>query len=335
MRKRKNISSSVSHHLLLTITLFPFLVDRVWIQFLAEMLRSMVERDVLQYSTESRCWTYNLNAIRSEAVSNDVILLLRSKLRSLSKRIQRALMVSSTFGICMSKRIVERLSSTQKYADIEQELLEAVSSGYMESIDGSYRFTHDSVREASYSLINPDDREEYHFRVGMELLLVHSEDEDDDAILYPMADQLKHGVSSSSLIDSTDSRIRLAELFEKVGQKAMSSSDFSQASFYFDSSKSLLPEGHWVSHYRFSIRLYLSLGHASYSTGSLAVAEESWTSVIENGRILGTVCYLFGLVLFYHILLPRNPDQSSLCCSFQHLRGQTGRSLFYEHSLTL
>src|SRR5210317_1361968 len=139
----------------------------------------------------------------------------------------------------------------------------------MESVDGSYRFTHDSVREASYSLISPDNREEYHFRVGMELLLVRSEDEDDDAILYPMADQLKHGVSSSSsLINSTGSRIRLAELFEKVGQKAMSSSDFSQASSYFVSSKSLLPEGHWVSHYRFSIRLYLSLGHASYSTGS-------------------------------------------------------------------
>ena len=48
---------------------------------------------------------------------------------------------------------MEHLSKTPKYNGIENRINQAVEEGFIRKIDNKFRFVHDKVREAAYSLL--------------------------------------------------------------------------------------------------------------------------------------------------------------------------------------
>mmetsp|Transcript_2313 Transcript_2313/g.4913 ORF Transcript_2313/g.4913 Transcript_2313/m.4913 type:complete len:750 (-) Transcript_2313:2259-4508(-) len=185
--------------------------------FAIEFLRSLVDRNMMKFSFEKRCWTYDLTQIRSETVTDNVLHLLTIKIMSLPDNIQQALKVASSFGIFLDNTLVECLSNSAKYSDIERNLRHAVSGGYIEDNESGYKFVHDKVREAAYGLINEDELDQFHFNIGVELLSC-STGQKMGAIMFPMADQINHRVPS--LIESVDLRIDIASLNFKAGKKS-------------------------------------------------------------------------------------------------------------------
>lgn len=59
-------------------------------------------------------------------------------------------------------------------ADMHDHLWEAVRSGLIFRADNSYRFLHDRVQEAAYSLILKEQRAEAHLRIGTLLATPHA-----------------------------------------------------------------------------------------------------------------------------------------------------------------
>lgn len=253
--------------------------------FAVEMLRSLVERQLLQFNSTQRCWTYDLNRIRSDNPSDNVLHLLTNKLMSLPENTQHALKVASSFGISIDKSLAQCLSTTANYSEIEEELHQAVSGGFMEETDTAYKFVHDKVREAAYGLISPSLLDQFHFDVGMELLECSKGSGLDDRILFPVADQIGR---VPALVESSGRQFDIAHLNVRAGRKAILHSDFSKASTYLSSAKKLLPLSHWADHYDFSLSLYLLLGKSLFSSGAKVKAEKIMNEVIKHGHSLGT-----------------------------------------------
>jgi len=119
--------------------------------FLLVFLRSLVDRRLLKYSLREKKWIWDEGKIRSEHITDNVLYLLSSKMTSLDEDIQLVLKVISCFGIKCDDRVIEHLSKTSKYTGIEDWINKAVKEGYL--LQGKFRFVHDKVREAAYSLI--------------------------------------------------------------------------------------------------------------------------------------------------------------------------------------
>jgi predicted ATPase len=72
----------------------------------------------------------------------------------LSTYIQSALKVAACFGIKIKESVVETLSSDLDYSDIRDQLDRVANEGFMVKCGTSgFKFVHDNVREAAYSLI--------------------------------------------------------------------------------------------------------------------------------------------------------------------------------------
>ena len=247
------------------------------------MLRSLVDQNVLRYDTDRRCWSCDIETIWRQGFTDKILILLSTRLSNLPSSLQMCLMVASTFGINMCEDVVTSLGKTKQYSNMKDELHKAVASGYIEEYStGAYKFVHDSVREASYNLIKLDERDQFHCKIGMELLQVYNaecQEDVDSSILLPIADQLCH--------NNLGSYFDLAELLNKAAKKAMATSDFERAQRYLTQARTLIPEDQlWGDHYDFSMQLYLSLGQAAFSSGHIELAKSSWNQVIENGRSL-------------------------------------------------
>ena len=103
--------------------------------------------------------------------------------------------------------------------ETEAQLWEALHQELIVRSEGSYRFVHDRIQEAAYSLIAEEVRAEAHLRIGR-LLHAHVPAEKREEAIFEIVSQLNRG---AGLITSEDERFQLAELNLVAGKRAKAS----------------------------------------------------------------------------------------------------------------
>src|SRR4029077_17784667 len=137
-------------------------------------------------------------------------------------------------------------------------------------LEGRYRFTHDRVQEAAYSLIPERLRVEAHLLIGR-LLAVHTPPEKREEAIFEIVNQLNRG---AALITSRDEREELAEFNLLAGQRAKATTAYASALTYLTAGEALLPEDSWERRHEFTFALELHRGECEFLTGALAEAEQ-------------------------------------------------------------
>ena len=117
-------------------------------------------------------------------------------------------------------------------------LWEAVRAGLVFRSEGAYKFLHDRVQEAAYSLIPEELRAEAHLRIGR-LLAAHTPPEKREETIFEIVNQLNRG---AALITSRDEREQLAELNLIAGKRAKASTAYASALNYLIAGAALLAE---------------------------------------------------------------------------------------------
>ena len=128
--------------------------------FVLEFMRSLVDRGLLDYNTNTYRWVWDDDDVSSMDITGNVLHLLWSKMSGLSTSIQSALKVAACFGIEVKESVLETLSAHPKHSDIRDKLDQVIRMGYMVKVGTSeFKFVHDKVREAAYSLFPEQDRD--------------------------------------------------------------------------------------------------------------------------------------------------------------------------------
>ena len=163
------------------------------------------------------------------------------------------------------------------------DLWEAVRLELVVRSEGSYRFLHDRVQEAAYSLIPEDLRAEAHLRIGR-LLAAHTPPEKREEAIFEIVNQLNRG---AALITSADEREQLAELNLIAGKRAKASTAYASALNYLIAGAALLADDCWERRHELTFALELHRAECEFLTGELAAAEERLTML--SSRAANTV----------------------------------------------
>jgi len=121
---------------------------------------------------------------------------------------------------------------------------------------------------------------QFHYDLGMLLRSTFKVHDLGDAI-FQVVDQINHGVPS---LIQPEVQVDVADLNFSAGSRAMKLSDYKTAYSYLNNALSLLPQGHWNSHYELSLRLYFLKSKAAYSRGNIEEAHRSLKQILEKGR---------------------------------------------------
>jgi predicted ATPase len=120
--------------------------------------------------------------------------------------------------------------------NLHSDLWEAVRLEFIVRLAGSYKFIHDRVQEAAYSLIPEQSRAEAHLRIGR-LLVAHTSPERREEAIFEIVNQLNRGVA---LITSQEERDQIAELNLIAGKRAKASTAYASALKYLITGAALL-----------------------------------------------------------------------------------------------
>ncbi|NEQ99966.1 MAG: GAF domain-containing protein, partial [Cyanothece sp. SIO2G6] len=145
-----------------------------------------------------------------------------------------------------------------------------------------YKFLHDRIQQAAYTLIADADKQATHFKIGQRLLQSIPEDQHQTRI-FEIVNQLNFGVD---LIDSRAEKLQLAQLNLKAGQKARQSTAYQGAIHYFSVALQLLGDQPWETNYDLVLLLHNNLVMTCFVSGQFGAMEGYLEAIFARAQTL-------------------------------------------------
>jgi PAS domain S-box-containing protein len=247
--------------------------------FAIQFISALAEESLLRFDHASRSWTWDVSRIGSKGFTDNVVDLMLGKLNRLPVETQKALKALACLGNSAeiaTLAVVQGMSEEQVHADF----WEALRLEFIVRSEGSYKFVHDRIQEAAYSLISEQLRPEAHLRIGR-ILRVHTPAHKLEERIFEIVNQFNRG---AALIVTQGEREQVAELNLVAGKRAKSATAYVSALRYLTEGRTLLGENAREECHQLTFQLELNRAECEYLTGKLALAEEHLSALSSRAQ---------------------------------------------------
>ncbi|UQA63493.1 AAA family ATPase [Polyangium aurulentum] len=248
--------------------------------FVKRFVRSLHDNGVLAYAP-SVGWRWDLAKIDALAYTDNVVDLMVRTIQRLPAQTQEALKLAAAIGNRFDLDVlatVAECSPEEAYGRLER----AVEEGLLSASRAGYRFAHDKVQEAAYSMIPIGDRPGFHLRIGR--LLSRKLDLSDSQNIFDIVGHLN---SAGDLVATPAERLILARMNLDAAGRAEESAAFGAALRYLELGLARLPEDAWTSNYHLRLAYALKTGLMLSLSGRHDEALETLSDCLEHadGRL--------------------------------------------------
>lgn len=296
--------------------------------FTIQFLTRLAEEKLLFFDGASSSWQWDLGGIRAKGFTENVVDLMIDKLQSLP---EAALEVLKVFAYLGNQTDISNLALVHKHSvgATHEHLWPAVRLGLVLRQGSQYRFQHDRVQEAAYTLTPEDARPALHLHIGRTLLsqMTASAIEEEP---FGLVNHFDRGIE---LITDEAERNWLRQLNILAGRKAKLAVAYASAHNYFSQAVTLLPENAWEQCYQDSFGLYLALAECEYLLGNYSAADQAFgliqsqancdldrakTTILRaalyqiSGRLESAVATLLQTLQLFGFHFPQEPEAIQL-----------------------
>jgi len=236
--------------------------------FAIQFLTALVEEGLLEFDPVTGAWQWDMNRIRAKSCTDNVVDLISGNLRRLSAPTQEALIHFACLGNVAEVATLALVHGETQEA-MHAGLWEAVRAGLIFPQEGTYKFLHDRIQQAAYSLLPEEHRAGTHLRIGRVLLASMTADQLAEH-LFDVANQFNRG--AVPLVDRKE-KAEVATINLRAGRKAKASAAYAAAGTYFSAGMALLDERDWDSQYELTFRLGLEGAECQFLTANFDAAE--------------------------------------------------------------
>jgi PAS domain S-box-containing protein len=237
--------------------------------FAIQFLSGLADEGLLTFDHSARRWSWDLTRIHAKGYTDNVVELMVGKLNRLPVETRETLKEFACLGSSAQLNTLSIVHGASE-ENVQSDLWEALRLEFVVRSEGTYKFVHDRIQEAAYSLIPDELRAETHLRIGRLLFAQAPPDQLEEAV-FEIVSQLNRG---ALLISSPEEREHLAELNLLAGKRAKASTAYSSALKYFIAGTALLPSDLWQSRHELAFALELYRAECEFLTGALRSAEE-------------------------------------------------------------
>ncbi len=248
--------------------------------FTTKFIKLIAADGLLAYDFNLGKWVFDIEKIRQQNISDNVVEFMASKIKLMAVETVELLKTGACIGNIFDMGTLVMISKSPE-EDIHKALFAAQSEGLIVETESSkFKFTHDRIQQAVYSLIEETEKNKAHLHIG-EILLRNTTADEVDNRLFEIVNQLNQGKEHISVPAMKN---ELAELNLKAGRKAKINSAFQTSETNFEHGISLLPPDHWQTQYALSLALYSEACEAAYLNGDFIKMESAFESVNTHAR---------------------------------------------------
>ncbi|MEK8021639.1 MAG: SpoIIE family protein phosphatase [Candidatus Parabeggiatoa sp.] len=290
--------------------------------FTTEFLTALYAEGLLVFDFQKQKWQWTLANITSKGITNNVVDFMTRKINQLPHRtinmIKRAACIGNQFDLKTLSIISEgaqKETLAQLWPAVEEGLLLPIDQESSKPLlpfqskeqhrlskiktgqildkrlpNTAFKFQHDRIQQAAYSLIIEEERALSHWKIG-QLLLKNTPPETLDTHIFDIVNHLNLGMAF--IQNETQKIVQLNLLAVK---KAKLSTAFQAALKYARIATSLLNQATWQSNYALAFELFKEQAEAEYLTGHHQIAEELIDQLLEHAQSLADQVDVFALL---------------------------------------
>ncbi|UNU26503.1 trifunctional serine/threonine-protein kinase/ATP-binding protein/sensor histidine kinase [Microcoleus vaginatus] len=249
-------------------------------------------------------WQCDIAKVKALTITDDVVEFMAVQLQKLPPETQDVLKLAACIGAHFDLNtlaVVSEKSPEETAADLWKSLQEGFILptseiykfylGKEERTTSSalptpaaqlphYKFLHDRVQQAAYSLIPENQKQATHLKIGQLLLPTFSEVERGEEVF----DIINHYIISSDLITQQEERTKLAKISLFAGHRAKLSTAYESATKYLAFGLSFLPSNKWKSLYQLTFIMYLESLETEFLAGNFEEAEKLIKIAFKNAK---------------------------------------------------
>ena len=192
-------------------------------------MKSVYDERFLWFDFDKQHWQWNADLIMQMNVSGNVVDLMTDYVQKLPAETLSLLETASAIGNRFDKKTLAIVKESEE-KKIQSQLNIAVSDGLLIPSGDEYKFAHDRVQQAIYSLIPEKEKNSIHLLNGRRLVSYYGMNEQQERI-FEIVNQWNLG--AALLIDKKE-KAYLGTLNLQAGKKAMDSTAYPQALQYFE-----------------------------------------------------------------------------------------------------
>ena len=279
--------------------------------FAIQFISALVEEGLLTFDYGEGRWSWDLNRIHAKGYTDNVVDLMVGKLSRLPVETQNALQQLACLGNSAEFALLTMVYQDSK-EEMHRKLWEAVRTGLVFRSEDSYKFLHDRVQEAAYSLIPEELRAEAHLRIGR-LLAAYTPPEKREEAIFEIVNQLNRG---SHLITSAEERQRVADLNLIAGRRAKISTAYASALSYLAAGRELLTEESWDDDYEVIFSIEFLMAECELLTADMGAAENRLSMLAQRAKSGHDFAVVTRLRLTLYPTLDRSDRAVEVCLEY-------------------
>lgn len=247
--------------------------------FIIQFLKMLYLEQLLQFSQSNHVWKWDLDRVEAQEYADNIVDLLLAKLLRLPPKTRDIFKVAACLG---NNGELETLAVLCQCS--EQDLLAAlkpsIEQGLVLCQAGSYKFLHDRVQQAAYSLIAEAHRSAEHLRIGR-LLLLNWPQSVVEAKVFDIVDHLNIG---KALIVEHDEKLHLSALNLLAGKKAKANTAYNSAIQFLEEGIALLDQDSWQSDYQLSFDLHFERAECNWMCSNFDQSVQQFTDLLTHSK---------------------------------------------------
>jgi len=294
--------------------------------FATQFLKVLHQEKFIQFDLDSGYWECDITQVTQEAFTDDVVAFMAFQLQKLPRSTQQVLQLAACIGnqfdlatlaIVLSQSEIETaadlwkalqfglilpISDVYKFYQGESNDRFLLSKEFTSKQIAKYKFLHDRVQQAAYSLIPDQQKAATHLQIGHLLRKNFSEIELDEK-LFDITLHLNLGIE---LITELKEQEILAQLNLKAGAKSRNSTAYAAARVYLQTGIKLLRANCWQHQYELTLELYVMAAEVAYLNGDFQGMEQLGALVLQEAQSI------FDKVKIYKIQIAAQTARSQL-----------------------
>jgi len=263
--------------------------------FTTQFLQGLHQDKLITFNLGLGYWECDLVQVHNAALTDDVVEFMASRLHKLPEATQEVLKLAACIGnqfdlatLALVNEQSQEHIAVALWRALQEGLILPLSETYkffqgnnentpesLSDILVSYKFLHDRVQQAAYSLIPENRKTATHLSIG-QLLLAKIPTNQQEEKIFAIVNQLNLGVKQ---IDAPLQKLKLAQLNLKAGRKAKAAVAYSAALEYFQAGIELLSYDCWQDESVLTLELYNAGAEAAYLNSNYFLMEQ-WINEI-------------------------------------------------------
>jgi PAS domain S-box-containing protein len=279
--------------------------------FAIQFLIALADEGLLAFGQVTRAWQWNMERIRAKSYTDNVVDLMAGKLQRLSSTTQEALKQLACLGNVAPISTLALIHGETDEA-IHGALWEAIHARLVLRENNAYRFLHDRIQQAAYSLISDEQRADVHLRIGRALLASMTADELAEH-LFDVANQFNRG---ATLLAGRDEKAQVATIDLRAARKAKASTAYASACVHLAAGMALLDENDWGGRYELTFSLWLERTECEFLTGNFDIAEQLIGELLQRAASNVDQAAVYHLKVDFHVIKSEKQQAvaSALAC---------------------